>query len=347
MRCAQTRWRDRNLLLMTIPSPLEEKPWVECQSHGDFLDWLEQSGGTVLATTYNSGKLALVSCVDGQLWLRIHKFARPMGMAIGESRLALAVQESILLFDLRLPDRPNDGMVDAVLTLHAEHVTGKLDAHDITITGDKLYFANTRYNCISRPSTTHRFARCWQPEFISEIAAGDRCHLNGVGSRDGRPEVVTAFCESDQRRGWREQDRFTGGILIDMRSKQIIARGLCMPHSPRWHHGKWWFCNSGLGTLCTLDMSSGHVDEVCVLPGFVRGLWFVGHYALVGLSRIRKEHVLDPSPVSERLRKAKSGVAVVDIRAGRLVGLLEFVRGGREVYDVSFLPSKQRIKLIP
>ena len=234
---------------------------------------------------------------------------------------------------------------DAIFVASAENMTGKLNVHDIAFTGGPLVFANTKYNCIARPSETHRFARRWHPEFISEIAAGDRCHLNGVGIRNGRPRVVTAFCETNQQRGWRAQDRFTGGIIIDMRSQELLARGLCMPHSPRWHQGHWWFCNSGQGTLCRLDPNSGQAEEICALPGFTRGLWFVGAYALVGLSRFRKEHVLDPTPVATRLRQAKSGLAVVDARRGHLVGILEFVRGGREVYDVSFLPGVRKLML--
>ncbi len=329
--------------MTTASSPPTEKPWIECQAHGEFLDWLDDAAGTILVSTYNSGKLALVSCKQGELRLQVYKFARPMGLAVDEHRLAIATKESILLFD-RQEIQPRADC-DALYSATSENVTGKLNVHDLVFAGEKLYFANTKYNCLARPSETHRFMRSWQPEFITEIASGDRCHLNGVGVRDGRPGVVTAFCESDQHRGWREQDRFTGGILIDMQSKEVIARGLCMPHSPRWHNNRWWFCNSGLGMLCALDAADGQVEEICALPGFVRGLWFVGDHALVGLSKFRKEHVLDPSPINGRLREAQSGVAVVDTRSGCTVGMLEFVRGGREIFDVSFLPDLQNVEL--
>jgi uncharacterized protein (TIGR03032 family) len=323
--------------------PGAEKGRLECRADDPFLSWLEQAAGTILATTYNSGKLALLSCLDGSLRLRIHNFARPMGLAINADRLAIAAQQSIRMFDRQALD-PNEPF-DAVYASTAKNETGKLDIHDLVFAGARIYFANTKYNCIARTSETHRFARSWQPDFISRIASGDRCHLNGIGVRDGRLSVVTAFCQSDQRRGWKEQDRFTGGILIDMHSKEIIARGLCMPHSPRWHDNRWWFCNSGRGTLCTLDAQGGSVNEVCMLPGFVRGLSFVGQFALVGLSRIRENHILDPTPICKQLRAAKSGIALVDTRAGQMVGLAEFIRGGREIYDVTFLEGVQRLEL--
>lgn len=333
--------------MLTNSSPAyaqpQKKPWIDCQPRGHFLAWLERSGGTVATTTYNSGKLALISCVEGQLHLRVHKFARPMGLAVERNRLALATQTSIVRFDRVVTASVEH---DATFVMSDENVTGKLNVHDIAFAGSNLVFANTKYNCIARPSATHHFARGWQPQFIREISAGDRCHLNGVGVRKGRPRVVTAFCQTNMQKGWREVDRFTGGIMIDMQSQEVIAHGLCMPHSPRWHRGHWWLCNSGQGTLCRLDLASGKAEEICPLPGFSRGLWFVGNYALVGLSKFRKAHVLDPTPVAGRLKRAKSGIAVVNIGRGHLVGMLEFVRGGREVYDVSFLPDVQRLCLV-
>ena len=86
---------------MPTPTPAQsqEKPWIDCQAHGHFLAWLERSAGTVITTTYNSGKLALISCMEGQLHLQVHKFARPMGLAVEPDRIALATQTSILWFE--------------------------------------------------------------------------------------------------------------------------------------------------------------------------------------------------------------------------------------------------------
>jgi uncharacterized protein (TIGR03032 family) len=112
-----------------------------------------------------------------------------------------------------------------------------------------------------------------------------------------------------------------------------------MPHSPRWHAGQWWFCDSGRGTVGTLDLAQGAHTPVATLPGFTRGLTFAGGRAVVGLSRIRKRHILDAPPVRERFSRFHSGIWLVDPDTGRTSGALEFVRGGREVYDLAFLPG--------
>jgi hypothetical protein len=84
---------------------------------------------------------------------------------------------------------------------------------------------------------------------------------------------------------------------------------------------------------------------VAALPGFTRGLTFAEGHALVGLSRIRKEHVLDAPPVRARFPRLRAGVWLVDPASGRTAGALEFIRGGREVFEVAFLPGILRPEL--
>ena len=115
-----------------------------------------------------------------------------------------------------------------------------------------------------------------------------------------------------------------------------------MPHSPRWYKDNWWLCNSGHGSLMTFDEQSDACREFCTLPGFTRGLCFVNDHALVGLSKIREAHVLDTPLVRESATRTMSGVALVDLVSSEHVGTLEFVRGGREVYEVVFLPGIEK-----
>ncbi len=318
------------------------KKSLRCRAHGHFAEWLATSGGSVAITTYTSGKLVLVSSRNRRLRFRTLRFPRPMGMAFDGRQLALAVQKRILLFRAR----PTTGSTDALFAPQQQFVTGKLDTHDVAFGSRGIYFANTRCNCIARATSRCNFLRNWQPPFISDMVHQDRCHLNGLGMFDGRPAMATAFCETGHAGGWREENRFTTGVLVDVRENQVVARGLCMPHSPRRHEGRWWLCNSGHGTLCRFDPAREECEAVCSLPGFTRGLCFAGNHALVGLSKIREKHVLDAPPISGRDAESRAGVALVDLSTGNQTGMLEFVRGGREVYEVVFLPNIKRPKLI-
>ncbi len=308
------------------------KPKLRCRAQGEMAQWLAASGGSLAITTYTSGKLVLVSSFDNRLRFRTLPFTRPMGIAHKGNHLAMAVREKILLFR-------KQKNTEGTFALQQEYATGKVDAHDLAFGERRIYFANTRYNSIARVSKKKRFLHCWQPPFIEDAARGDRCHLNGLAVRDDQPQLATAFCETGHKGGWREQNRFTDGVLIDIPQNKVVARGLCMPHSPRWHAGQWWLCNSGLGELSTFDPQSGKCTKVCSLPGFTRGLCFVGDYALVGLSKIRRKHILDAPPVRDRHKKISAGAALVHLPTRKHVGLLEFREAGREVFDVVFLPG--------
>ena len=308
---------------------------IELRPRGDFAAWLDSTGGTLAVTTYNSGKVALFSSSDREVIGSYWSFPRPMGLAVAADRMAMATRDHLWTFRTAARANSTDA---AVLLLDAVFDTGRLDAHDLAFDRRGLLFANTRFNCAARPSERVNFLASWRPPFMSGVVAGDFCHLNGIGVRDGRLAAATAFCDRATRAAWREGDRFTSGVLIDVRQNAIALRGLCLPHSPRWHAGAWWFCNSGEGTLCVWRPADGAYETVAGLPGFTRGLCFAGGRAVVGLSRIRKQHILDAPPVRQRCRRMHSGISLVDPATCRETGSLEFVRGGREVYDVAFIP---------
>jgi uncharacterized protein (TIGR03032 family) len=310
---------------------------LRCRLHGKMANWLRHANGTLAITTYTSGKLVFVGWPQDKLRFTTQKFKRPMGMALNGSRLAIAVREHI--FSFHYSQESN------TFQLARTYDTGKVNAHDLAFGRRGLYFVNTRFNALARVSEIKRFVHCWLPPFVSTIVKQDRCHLNGLGMQNGAPALMTAFCETDEHNDWRKEDRFTSGVLIDVPNNSIVARGLCMPHSPRRYRGKWWLCNSGHGSLSVFDEATGECSEVCSLPGFTRGLCFVGHYALVGLSKIRPKHILDAPPVRERHPELIAGVALVNLNTGKCEGYLEFTSGGSEVFEVAFLKAIESPKL--
>jgi uncharacterized protein (TIGR03032 family) len=184
----------------------------------------------------------------------------------------------------------------------------------------------------------YSFVPRWRPPFISALAAEDRCHLNGLAIVDGNPRYVTALGMTDVRDGWRS-GKAHRGCLIDVPKGAIVASGLSMPHSPRWHEDRLWLLESGTGRLIVVDRSAGTSESVAVLPGFTRGLAFAGPYAFIGLSRIRASSAMDGVPLARRRDELKCGVAVVDLRSGLTVALLEFQSAVEEIFDVQLLPG--------
>ena len=120
---------------------------------------------------------------------------------------------------------------------------------------------------------------------------------------------------------------------------EVVARGLSMPHSPRWHDGRLWVLESGTGSVLRVDPATGDRQVVATLPGFTRGLAFVGRYAFVGLSKIRPTSAMDGVPLAARRDELQCGVQAVDTRSGRVVGTLEFQSAVEEIFDVQLLPG--------
>jgi uncharacterized protein (TIGR03032 family) len=79
------------------------------------------------------------------------------------------------------------------------------------------------------------------------------------------------------------------------------------------------------------------VTTVAELSGVARGLALHGGFAFVGLSKARP--TLEGVPIVERRDQLKCGLAIVDLRTGSQVALLEFQTGVEEIFDVQVLPG--------
>ena len=74
-----------------------------------------------------------------------------------------------------------------------------------------------------------------------------------------------------------------------------------MPHSPRLHHGRLWLLESGTGYLGYADLERGRFERVSFCPGFARGLAFVGDFAVVALSGVRRDRTFFDLPLDQNL----------------------------------------------
>ena len=231
------------------------------------------------------------------------------------------------------------GKHDACYLPRQLHVTGDVDIHEMAYDGSgELWLVNTRFSCLSTLDADHSFHPRWRPHFLSAYAPEDRCHLNGLAMVDGKPKYVTALGATDTAGGWRV-DKPSGGILMDVETNEVLLRGLSMPHSPRWYEDQLWLLESGRGSLARVDFEHGTWNTVSEVPGFTRGLDFVGPLTFIGLSQVRESAVFSGIPLMDRLDERTCGVWVVDIRTGQTVGFLRFESGVQEIFAVQALPG--------
>jgi uncharacterized protein (TIGR03032 family) len=312
---------------------------------------LHELGISLVVSTYQAGKIVVLSARDGALAVTFHAFNRPLGLAFREDCLAVASRREVWFLgaapSIARGINPAGTYDSCFLTRYA-HFTGEIEAHDLAWGANELWVVNTLFSCLCTLGGNFCFVPRWRPPFISALAAEDRCHLNGLALEEGRPRYVTALSQTDMRTGWRA-DKVNTGCLIDVPSGRTLASGFAMPHSPRLHDGKLWLLESGRGRLLRIDrermnqdglnQDGGAAEVVADLPGYARGLGLCGGYAFVGLSKIRQTSMFGGVPIAEFKDQLKCGVAVVELATGDIVSLFEFKTVAEEIFEVAVLPK--------
>ena len=342
-------------------SAAETRPKVEYSLSGGLLKRLASLNVSLAFTSYQSGYLYMLGrSPAGKAQLHQSAMLKPMGLAANASgQMIVAAGSLIVRFENILdPGQQINKVYDACFMPRTQHVIGNLDTHDVGVSGDgEIIFVNTRYNCLATVSQRHAFKPLWKPHFITDIVDEDRCHLNGLAMRDGKPAYVTAVSRSNTIDGWRDR-RADGGVIIDVEHNAVICEGLSMPHSPRWHEGVLYVLNAGTGEFGFVDFPEPLADAaedrvpgapvmgkfmpIAFCPGFLRGLAFAGGYAFIGLSRPRYQR-FEGLDLERRLKESDSeawcGVQVIDLATGNCTDWFRIDGTIGELYDVELVQN--------
>lgn len=325
-------------------APVKE---LELTGSRQFTSWMREQGVSLAFTTYQSGKLFLLGLRDEErLSVFERTFNRCMGLWGDGQTLYMSTLYQLWRFENVLETGQSHEGHDRLYVPRMAWTTGDVDAHDVARGADgQPVFVNTLFSCLARPSELHSFIPVWKPSFISKLAAEDRCHLNGMAVDAGQPAYVTAISRSDAHEAWRDHRR-DGGIVIDVRTNDIVLSGLSMPHSPRLHRGKLWLLDSGNGQFGYVDLVHGKFEPVAFCAGYARGMAFIGDYAVIGLSRARENKTFSGLALDDRLREknieARCQLVVIDLQRGDVVHSLRIEGIVQELYDVVALPGVRR-----
>lgn len=308
------------------------------RSSGSLAPILRELGASLLVSSPQAGILACVRERDGRLNTHFRRHDQPTAVAATGGRLALATRTE--LWEFRdVPAAVAEGREDAHYVPRRRHLMGPAAIEDLGFVDDELWLASAELSCLATLDDEHSLVPRWRPPFVSAVAPGDRCHLSGFAVRDGQVSTVTALGVADTPGGWRAGVA-DGGVLVDVASGEIIASGLSLPCSPRWHDGRLWLLEGGQGRLGVVDSASGRVEPVVALPGFVRGMQIAGPYAFVGLSQLRAPGEAAGLPLTQRLAERRSGVWVVDLRRGTIAGFLRFEDVVQEISGVALVSRR-------
>jgi len=348
-----------------------EELWVNAFSSRYFPEWLEQQRCSLGFTTYQTGKLFLVgrkgdSRSESPLSIFERNFSHCMGMCASADSRTLWLSSRYQIWRLeqtqanavpyratgstvtdgdesqRAPEWTTQGF-DFAYIPRVGYTTGHIDAHDMGLDSDgRLIFVNTMFGCLATLSERANFKPLWRPPFLSALVPEDRCHLNGLAMRNGKPAYVTIVGRSDVADGWRDK-RKDGGCILDVATGREVCAGLSMPHSPRWYRDQLWVLNSGTGEFGKVDVASGRFEPITFCPGYLRGLSFHGDYAIVTLSKPR-DLSFQGLQLNDRLTQKEAdsqcGLQIIDLRTGSVSEWLRIEgKAVHELYDSVVLPG--------
>lgn len=328
-------------------SPAPAEPWLEVTSSAGFTSWMAEHGVSLACTTYQTGKLLLFGRKpDGGLAVFERDFKHCMGLWAQGETIWMSTQYQLWRLENVLRDGESFRGHDRLYVPKVGITTGDLDTHDVAVEASgRVVFVSTSFCCVATNDERYSFRPLWQPPFLTALVPEDRCHLNGLALEEGRCRFATAVSTTDVADGWRAH-RSEGGVVLEIPSGKVIASGLSMPHSPRVHRGELWVLNSGAGWLGRIDRSSGKFEPVTFCPGYLRGLTFLGDFAIVGLSQSRREKAFGGLPLEAELARhgeeARCGLLVIDLRTGAIVHWVRLGGVVVELYDVAVLTGVAR-----
>lgn len=324
---------------------------IDMAASPGFSAWLHLQAVSVVFTSYRAGKLITLGVgPDGALTASDCSLSRCMGLGLAEGRLWVASQHQLWRFDNILSVDQRHGDHDAVFLPVLSVMTGAVDIHDIVEDDrNRPVFTVPRFNCIATIAEGHSFEVLWKPPFITEVIAEDRCHLNGLATMEGAPRFVTCLAATNASGAWRDH-KVGGGVVIDVQSGQSVATGLSMPHSPRLHNGKLWIHQSGTGEFGHVNLQTGMFQPVVALPGLPRGLAFHDKWAILGLSKPRKESGFEGLPLGDRLASEQTpsqcAIIVFNLETEEVDYRVEIGPLVEEIYDVSLIKGVRNPKLV-
>ena len=230
-----------------------------------------------------------------------------------------------------------------LLPVRARYLPGSMYLHDLALVSGRLHANAVAMNAIAELPHEGGYRLAWWPETIDAKPRPrfekNYLQLNSIAAgRTLRSSFFTASAESPSRRrpGHLNFPVDKRGVLFSGKTRSVIARGLTRPHSARLHGGRVFIDNSGYGELVVAH--GGAIDVVAKLPGWTRGLCFVGDVAFVATSRIleRFEHYapgLDP-------KKSICAVHAIEVSSGRVLARLEWPVGN-QIFAIEALPRSE------
>lgn len=298
---------------------------------------LESLGLTIVVTREYEHLVLALAAPGGRSTVTYFSLPHPNGLAASPAG-------TIAVASTRNPNAvyefaPADGVLMPVC---ADFYPGGLYLHDLAYVGRRLHANAVGMNAVVRLDGGGAFTPVWWPKSIDRDGSPDfsrnYLQLNSIAPASSLSRsffTASAAAPGRRRPGHLDFPVDGRGVVFSGATREPVATGLTRPHSARLRDGVVWVANSGYGEVGFVD--SGRFEAVARLPGWTRGLCFVGTTAFVGVSRvIPRFRAYAPGLDVDRSR---CGVFAIDVESGEPVASIEWP-GGNQLFAIEALPAR-------
>lgn len=335
-------WKDAN---ETDPDLLKYKV------SGRFFDLLEQLGIALVVSREYEHLLLSLSQSEGKPNVSYLPLPHPSGIAID------IASQKVFVASTRNPNqllefRPVVGLLNRkdveipksvekqLVVTRALYLPGCVYMHDLALISGKLHGNAVGHNAVVSLDFENGYERVWWPKCIEvknkPVFEQNHIQLNSIAA--GKSLSDSFFSASSDvisvRRPGHQNYAVDGrGVIFSGKSREPIVKGLTRPHSARLNGKRLFVDNSGYGEFS--EIKGGKVLTVAKLPGWTRGLCFVGDVAFVGTSRVIPRF----SQYAPGLDVSKSicGVHAIDLPTGRILSSITWT-SGNQIFAVESMP---------
>ncbi|MEQ8974347.1 MAG: DUF4915 domain-containing protein [Coleofasciculus sp. C1-SOL-03] len=169
-----------------IEIPHSQKSGLGITASHQLTSWLREQNLSLACTTYQTNRLFFISGqANGRLKVHERLFDKPMGLyGLGEN-LYMTSRYQLWHFSNLLRNGEHYRQCDRLYVPRTAYTTGDVNAHEVVVDDSQnIIFVNTDFSCLATLSPDYSFVPLWQPPFISQLVAQDRCHLNSLGQGD-------------------------------------------------------------------------------------------------------------------------------------------------------------------
>jgi len=310
-----------------LPAPVPMDVAVEASPR--LRQWLQSRRICLALSTGESGKVVTLGAGSSGLTVFDVSCDSPGALLPSAGSLYVAARSRVWRFDDALSEGELYRGADRLCLPSQCRPTGAIGIQDMaTEETGRILVAASGFNCIARMNSRGDLKPVWRPSFIDKVIREDRCHLSGFAMRDGALAYVTVTAASNVKDGWRQQVS-GGGQVIDAVSQRRVAEGLTLPHAPRLYRDRLWLLESGTGTLGWVDVEKRRFERFVEVPGFPRGLRFMGDHALVMTSRRRGA-----------AGEGDAGIHWINLKTGKTDHRLLLKGAIADAIDVAFIPGE-------